>query len=95
MSMRTVRLVDLVKRGRAVSATMPVAPQFYASVAKSLSEPTPQSRSGAAPPIAKDLEVLAVELLALSKACNADPGVLMREALRSIESCLLSIRQQH
>lgn len=46
-------------------------------------------------PVGKDLEMLALKLYAISRQKRREPEQMMREALRSIEACLLAIKKQH
>lgn len=53
------------------------------------------SASDAPQPLLQDIESLAVKLFSISRQRSADPAHVMREALRSIEACLVAIKRHH
>lgn len=100
--MRTTRLSELVHHGRqavraggagAVSsdATPPppvVKPQLSQAPR---AQPWPRVRDD----VVDKIELLAIQLLSISKSKKAEPEALLREALMSIEECIVAIGSRH
>ncbi len=67
--------------------------------------PIAQQKSSAGPPVESQprvcdnivdrIELLAIQLLSLSKSRKAEPEALLREALLSIEDCIVAIGSKH
>lgn len=99
--MRTIRLSDLVQQGRqaktaeaerdAVVTIKTVKPV----VAVPEPEPEPAAAAPAGPEIATDvadkIEVLAFQLLSISKTTKTNPRAVLVEALTSIDRCISSL----
>jgi hypothetical protein len=100
--MRTTRLSELVQQGRivvhsgAVTAgaggpdaldgpqAQPLRPALHAA----------RSQPRVHDDIADTIELLAIQLLSISKSCRADPEAVLREALLSMEECITAIASQ-
>lgn len=81
---KAIRLSDLIMQGRD-------ARHEISRKTNHLPEPPPPVEAVHQQAIVDGIELLAVELLSLSKLRKHNPSLLMREALRSIDSCLMSI----
>jgi hypothetical protein len=94
MAIRAVKLADLIEQGRSVPFADGAAPvvQPVALLEKSTVAPPADARASTA--ISSGIELLAIQLLSLSKVGNDDPRALMIEALRSIDRCLVSLAGQ-
>jgi hypothetical protein len=87
MTIHAVRLSDLIASARLDRARGDQDGVIPAAAARPQAVPPPAGTG-----IADGLELLAVQLLSLSKTRRHDPRGLMVEALRSIDSCLVAIR---
>lgn len=94
MTVSAVKLVDLIERGRGNSRTSTLGSRARQTADEERLLRTSQT-SQSEESVATNIEMLAVKLYSLSRTRAENPGDLMREALRSIESCLVSIKQQH
>lgn len=101
--MRAIRLSELVQQGRlvmlaAVADEHSAAASQPAAGAASTAAPSAE-RTGQRPRVSADvvdkIELLAIELLSISRSSKADPEALMRSALISIDQCIVSISTRH
>ena len=102
--MRTIRLSDLVQQGRQAKtaeaerdAVVPIR-AVKPVVAEPEPEPEPEpaiAAPAAGPEIATDvadkIEVLAFQLLSISKTTKTNPRAVLVEALTSIDRCISSL----
>lgn len=100
--MRTTRLSELIQQGRlavpaggtvgamspAISAASQVQPHLSAA-------PVARSRPPVRDDIVDKIELLAIQLLSISRSSKSDPEALLREALLSIEECITAIGSRH
>ncbi len=95
MSVKAVRLSELIEKGRGSTrpdpAVVPAQTLPAATARAPYFQPEETRRSAA---IVNGIELLAVQLLSLSKTRKDNPKALMIEALRSIDSCLVAIGRQ-
>jgi hypothetical protein len=80
MAARIVKLTDLIETGRGATR----AQEVHATSSRST-----EVRTTAA--VINGIELLAIELLSLTKTRRDNPRALMVDALRSIDSCLVAI----
>lgn len=100
--MRTTRLSELVEQGRLVvhaaataGVVSPEVPAAPIAKPKASAGPPAPSRPRARDDIVDKIELLAIQLLSLSKSRKAEPEALLREALLSIEECIVAIGSKH
>ncbi len=99
MTATAVKLTDLIAnhRGARANRTVETSP---VEVVRDPEEAgtgdyVPYAAPPAPRPIVQDIESLALKLYDISRRHSADPGSVMREALRSIEACLVAIKKHH
>lgn len=100
--MRTTRLSELVQQGRIVvhagAVTVgAVGPEMSAVPQEEPHRPAPppaRSQPRVHDDIIDTIELLAIQLLSISKSCKADPEAVLREALLSMEECITVIASQ-
>lgn len=101
--MRAVRLSELVEQGRlaklvglptVIAASSPLRAEQVAVVSSPVSAPPPP-RLQVGKDVHHKIELLAIQLLSISKSNISDPRALMREALISIDECIVSISSRH
>lgn len=100
--MRTTRLSELVQQGRIVVHAGAVAAGAIGSdvaVGHQEQHHRPAMAPARSQAVAQDdivdtIELLAIHLLSISKSCKADPEVVLREALLSMEECITAIASQ-
>lgn len=100
MTATAVKLTDLIARNRGphrapLSVETGAADADCEAAQTKADDCTSHLASPAARPIVQDIESLALKLYSISRQNSADPAVVMREALRSIEACLVAIKKHH
>jgi len=96
MTIAAVKLADLIERGReSTGPTTPAEPRYRPPVARDHNASFHKPGLDLAHSVAANIEILALQLYSLSRSREQSPGELMRDALRSIESCLESIKRHH
>lgn len=100
--MRTTRLSELVQQGRlgvhtgaaasTISPEVKAAPRAQPHLpASTLAQARPREHEG----IVDKIELLAIQLLSISKSSKHNPDAVLREALLSIEECITTIASKH
>jgi hypothetical protein len=84
MAARIVKLTDLIETGRGATRDQ----ETHATSSRHGEKPA-EGRTTAA--VINGIELLAIELLSLTKTRRDNPRALMVDALRSIDSCLVAI----
>jgi hypothetical protein len=92
MAVKIVRLADLIETGRGATRDQatyaaPISANGHSSSRHA--EKPADVRTTAS--LVNGIELLAIELLSLTKTRRDNPRALMIDALRSIDSCLVSI----
>lgn len=92
MSTKAVRLSELIEIGRGRARSEPTIVPNAARTAGFPRAPQPRpDETSRSTSIVDGIELLAVQLLSLSKTRKDNPRALMVEALRSIDCCLVAI----
>jgi hypothetical protein len=84
MAAKVIKLADLIETGREAARD-----QGTSAAAARTADRSADARSAAS--VIHGIELLAIELLSLAKTRRDNPRALMVDALRSIDSCLVSI----
>lgn len=95
MTISAVKLVDLIERGRD-NADLPAPTEArHLRAATKDNIPHPEYGFQAGDSVTENIEVLAIKLYSISRSQEQSPREIMREALRSIEHCLICIKSHH